>query len=519
MKSSVRSVSVLRQSKSLAGSAEDSSAFFAPLVLLVLAGREPGLRRACDLLHQQLGLGLLGPLGGGEERLELGGHDLAHDAPRGRCAEDLLGLALELRLGEPHGHHRGETLLHVVLDDVGVGGLEHLGGAHGVVEGLGQRGLEPADVGAALGRRDHVDERAQLGVVRRVPPHRDVDGELALDLLRRHVPLVVEQRHRLGEGVGALQAQDVGHRLAVGEELDELRDAAVVAELLLHHLRGALVADDELEARDDVRRLPGAADQAVHLEAGVLGEDLPVRPEADPGAGPALRHPLALAGQAGLRGERRAGPVTVEDAGHTPLEGQALLRRRPVDVDVHPGGQRVDHGQADAVQAAGGDVGPAAELAAGVQLGRNDLDARQARLGLLVGRDAATVVVHLDRSVVVQRHLDGVRDAGQGLVHAVVDDLPEAVHQAARVGRADVHARSLADRVEPLEDEEVCGVVRVVCRCCHKGRTYPRHAGRRRRHACTRSRMVRSSVGHRTGIASATARPRLRTTPAGTGVT
>ena len=169
----------------------------------------------------------------------------------------------------------------------------------------------------------------------------------------------------------------------------------------------ALVADDELEARDDERRLPGAADQALQLEPGVLGEDLPVRPEADPGAGPALGDPLALAGQAGLRGERRAGPVAVEDAGHAALEGQALLRWRPVDVDVHPRRERVDHRQADAVQAAGGDVGPAAELAAGVQLGRDDLDARQPGLGLLVGRDAAAVVVHLDRSVGVQRDLDG----------------------------------------------------------------------------------------------------------------
>ena len=135
---------------------------------------------------------------------------------------------------------------------------------------------------------------------------------------------------------------------------------------------------------------------------------------------------------------------------------------RAVDVDVHPGGQRVDDRQADAVQAAGGDVGAAAELAAGVQLGGDHLDAGQPGLGLLVGRDAAAVVVDLDRVVGVQRHLDAVRGAGQRLVHAVVDDLPQAVHQAAGVGRADVHAGPLADRLEALEDQEVCGVVRVV---------------------------------------------------------
>jgi hypothetical protein len=36
------------------------------------------------------------------------------------------------------------------------------------------------------------------------------------------------------------------------------------------------------------------------------------------------------------------------------------------------------------------------------------------------------------------------------------------VHEPAGVGRADVHARPLADRLETLEDEQVLGVVGVV---------------------------------------------------------
>ena len=55
-----------------------------------------------------------------------------------------------------------------------------------------------------------------------------------------------------------------------------------------------------------------------------------------------------------------------------------------------------------------------------------------------------------------------VHDAGQGLVDRVVDDLPEAVHEAALVGRADVHAGALAHGLEALEDLEVArGVVAV----------------------------------------------------------
>jgi len=67
-----------------------------------------------------------------------------------------------------------------------------------------------------------------------------------------------------------------------------------VAELLLAHLRASEVADDQLEAGDDERRLLGPAEQAVELEGGVLGEDLAVRPEPDAGAGAVLRDPAAL---------------------------------------------------------------------------------------------------------------------------------------------------------------------------------------------------------------------------------
>ena len=156
------------------------------------------------------------------------------------------------------------------------------------------------------------------------------------------------------------------------------------------------------------------------------------------------------------------GPSPVKTPGLPRWKDIPWIVGRPLDVDVEPGGQRVDDRRADAVQPAGGDVRAAAELAAGVQLGEDHLDAGQAGLGLLVDRDAAAVVVHLDGAVGVQGDLDAVRGAGQRLVHAVVDDLPHAVHEPAGVGGADVHARSLPDRLEALQDQEVVGVVRVV---------------------------------------------------------
>ena len=47
--------------------------------------------------------------------------------------------------------------------------------------------------------------------------------------------------------------------------------------------------------------------------------------------------------------------------------------------------------------------------------------------------------------------------AAERLVDGVVDDLPEAVHEAAGVGRADVHAGALAHRLEALEHGEMAG--------------------------------------------------------------
>ena len=156
-----------------------------------------------------------------------------------------------------------------------------------------------------------------------------------------------------------------------------------------------------------------------------------------------------------------------------------------MDIDVEPRGQRVDHRRPDAVQSPRGDVRAPAELPAGVQLGEDHLHPGEARLGLLVDGDAAPVVVHLGRAVGVQRDLDVLRDAGERLVHPVVDDLPEAVHESAGIGRPDVHARALADRLEAFEDQEVCGVVRVVDRWLQGRdaglggllRIYSRHAG------------------------------------------
>ena len=152
------------------------------------------------------------------------------------------------------------------------------------------------------------------------------------------------------------------------------------------------------------------------------------------------------------------------------LRGAADVVLRPhvavaADLDVEALGERVDDGDADAVQAAGDLVAAAvAELAAGVEDGEDDLERGPALLLHHRDGDAAAVVDDRDRVVGVDRDVDAAAVAGQRLVDGVVDDLVDEVVQAADARRADVHAGALADRLETLEDGDVLGVVAALLR-------------------------------------------------------
>ena len=116
--------------------------------------------------------------------------------------------------------------------------------------------------------------------------------------------------------------------------------------------------------------------------------------------------------------------------------------------------QRVDHGDADAVQAARHLVGILVEFSAGMQLGHDDLGRRDA-FAVHVDGNAAAVVAHRDRAVGVEHDLHRGGVAGQRLVDGVVDDLVDHVMQArAVVGVADIHARPLAHGIEALQDPD-----------------------------------------------------------------
>ena len=145
--------------------------------------------------------------------------------------------------------------------------------------------------------------------------------------------------------------------------------------------------------------------------------------------------------------------------GDAELEGLPPQVAAVLDLDDQDRRQGVHHGDADAVQAAGHLVAAAAELAAGVQQRQRHRHRGELLPRSGVGRDAAAVVDDLDAAVGAQREHDAVAVAGERLVDGVVDDLGDQVVQAALTGRADVHARALADGLEALQHRDRRGVV------------------------------------------------------------
>ena len=140
--------------------------------------------------------------------------------------------------------------------------------------------------------------------------------------------------------------------------------------------------------------------------------------------------------------------------------GVELLAARHLHLELL--GQRVDDRHADAVQAAGGVVDLAVELAARVQRGHDHFERGLVlELGVRVDRDAAAVVGDGEIAVRLQLHVDPGGVAGHRLVHGVVDHLGEQVMQRLLVGAADVHAGPAPHRLEAFQHLDVGGGVAV----------------------------------------------------------
>ena len=131
-----------------------------------------------------------------------------------------------------------------------------------------------------------------------------------------------------------------------------------------------------------------------------------------------------------------------------------LLAARNLDFQLL--GQRVDDGDADAVQPARGVVDLAVELSARVQRRHDDFEGGLAlELGMGIDGNAAAVVGHGEKTVHAEFHLDPGGMSRDGLVHGVVDHLGEEVVQRALVGATDIHAGPAPHGLEAFQHLDI----------------------------------------------------------------
>ena len=129
---------------------------------------------------------------------------------------------------------------------------------------------------------------------------------------------------------------------------------------------------------------------------------------------------------------------------------------RALHAAFQPLGQRVHHGHAHAVQAAGKFVVLAAELTARMQAREDEFDTRQLFDGVQVHGHAAAVVGHCNGLVRVEDDLQRLGVASEGFVDGVVDDFMDEVVRTAGVR---VHAWPAADRVQARQNFDIGSVI------------------------------------------------------------
>ena len=378
---------------------------------------------------------------------ELGIYLLGDESAGFGVAELGLCLAFELRFGELDRDDGSQAFADVVTGEVVVLVADDALVAAVAVDEGGQRGAEAFLVHAAFGRVDGVGKGVDGGGVGGGPLHGDFHAHGAFVVVGFEVDDLVVDRVGLLGGVEVLDVVAQAVLVAVG-------DGAVALGLLVRDLLTAcdlvafvsgeltLVGQGDAQALVEEGHLLEALAQGLEVEFDGF-EDLGVRVEDLRGAG-------FVGCFAAFEGGDGGAAVCERHAPHVALAA---------DFGVHAGGQGVDDGDADAVQATRDGVSAAAELAASVEDRHDDLDGGLVLGGVLVDGDASAVVDDFDAAVCLDGNLNVVRVAGQGLVDGVVDDLVDEVVQAAFAGRADVHARTLADGFQAFEDGDVrCAV-------------------------------------------------------------
>ena len=342
--------------------------------------------------------------------------------------EPILGLALEFRLAHEHREHHGSARHDVFGGDAG--GALALADALGVIlQAAQQRAAHARFMGAAVRRRHGVAIGRQEAVGVGGPGDRPFAGAVGADAAR-----FAGEDIRMHQRVGV----DRGGEIV-------LQAAGEVEAVLGRHVVDALeqrrlAAPADFDAAEQIGLRARHLEQALRLEGGLGAENLGVGLEADLGAAAVVD--LAEVFELAL--------------GVAALERHAVELLAARDLDLEPRGQRVDHGHADAVQAARGLIDLGVEFAAGMQRAHDDFERGLLRkFRMRIDRNAAAVVGDGQKPVGAELDLDEGGVAGQRLVHGVVDDFGEQMMQRLLVGAADIHAGPAADRLEAFQHLDI----------------------------------------------------------------
>src|SRR5713226_9365691 len=338
------------------------------------------------------------------------------------AVELALSLAFKLRLRQAHADDGNETFADIVTADADLVFLlfQHAGGGGEIVDGARQRGAKAGEMRAPINGVYSVGEGKNVFAVGVVVLQRDFDFDcaaLAFDVDGR----IVERG------------------LAAVEMLDELGDAAGEAEFGAFF--SALVGQRDLQALVQEGEFAKALRQRVEAE-GCLIEDGGIRVKRD-----------FRSGFAGLSGLLQFGGGLALFVGLLP--DSSIAR----NFELEPVGERVDHGDADAVQTAGDFVGFAVEFSTGVQDGEDNFCGRTLFRGVHVDRNAAAFVDHRDGIIGVYGDIDFVGVAGHGFVDRIVDHFPNEMVQSHFARRPDVHRRTQAYGFDAAEHSDGFRVV------------------------------------------------------------
>ncbi|CCJ95496.1 hypothetical protein BN131_3169 [Cronobacter malonaticus 681] len=272
---------------------------------------------------------------------------------------------------------------------------------------------------------------------------RNVVGEAVDVFLETVVPL---QRHFHADTVFfSREIEDirVNRRFVLVQVFNERFDAAFVMEVIL--LTVALIHETNRHAGVQEREFAQALRQNVIFKLSDVGEGFKAWPETNLSTG--------LIGIAG-HGQRR-----LRHAVHVSLLVDFAFAANHQFQFL---GQGVNHGNAHAVQTTGDFIGVIIKFTACVQNGHDNFRRRNAFFRVDTGRNAAPVIRYRDGVVGMDGHDDIFTVTRERFVDSVIYHLEYHVVQTGAVIRiADIHTRALTHRIQPFQDFDTGGVIRI----------------------------------------------------------